>query len=372
MYDVIIIGSGVMGMSIARELSAKQLNVAVLDRDVPGKHASYKAGGMLGAQNEFKYYSPLYELARESQKRFEGLSESLREEVGIDIEFKQTGLIKLAAQSEDNDFVEAQSQFLSKYNPLVRDLNREALKRHTHCEIDVTGLAATLIPDDHQINANKYTKALLKSLNKRNVHRWYQTEAQAIERTSSGYVVHTDRESLTAEQVIVAGGAWSADLLEDEALKRQVTGVKGEVLLVENPDLKLETTVFMTNGCYIVPKNKSRFLIGATSLRDDYSVGVSEAGKKWLFDEACAKIPGLRNSKVLKHWSGVRPYTRGEQPIMDEIEEGLFVITGHYRNGILLSPVIGELMAEWLVDGQKPVALNDFAYVRGELNEVCD
>ncbi|MCU5746278.1 glycine oxidase ThiO [Staphylococcus sp. SQ8-PEA] len=372
MYDVIIVGSGVMGMSIARELSQNNLNVAVIDRDVAGKHASYKAGGMLGAQNEFTSYSPLYRLAREAQTRFEGLSESLKQEVGVDIEYKQTGLIKLAAQDSDNDFVEKQYHFLHQYNPSVELLSSQNLSLATHGEVDTRGLSAALIPDDHQINANKYTKALLKSLNKRDIHRWYQTEALNIESISNGYQVVTNRGCLTTEKVIVAGGAWSADLIEEPSLKRQVTGVKGEVLLVENKSLKLDTTIFMTNGCYIVPKSKHRYLIGATSLNNDYSVGVSEAGKQWLFHQACAKVPGLQDSKMIKHWSGIRPYTLNEQPIMDEIQSGLFIITGHYRNGILLSPLIGELMSEWLVNDSRPEVLENFIYKRGELNEVCD
>ena len=114
-------------------------------------------------------------------------------------------------------------------------------------------------------------------------------------------------------------------------------GVKGEVLLVEQPSLKLNHTVFMTNGCYIVPKEKHRYLIGATSEFNNYSVGNSDAGISWLLKHAQQCIPELSHSHILKQWSGVRPYTEYELPIMDQIDDGLFIITGHYRNGILLS-----------------------------------
>ena len=95
MHDVLIIGSGVIGMSIARHLSATHLDVAVIDRDVPGKHASYKAGGMLGAQNEFTKDSDLFQLAIESRAMFPQLSKSLLDETGIDIQFKIQDLSKL-------------------------------------------------------------------------------------------------------------------------------------------------------------------------------------------------------------------------------------------------------------------------------------
>lgn len=94
MHDVLIIGSGVIGMSIARQLSQSHLDIAIIDRDIPGMHASYKAGGMLGAQNEFTTDSELFQLALASRSLFPKLSDALYHETGIDIEFQQSGLIK--------------------------------------------------------------------------------------------------------------------------------------------------------------------------------------------------------------------------------------------------------------------------------------
>jgi glycine oxidase len=100
MFDVLIIGSGVMGMSVARNLKHHKLNIGIIDRDIDGMHASYKAGGMLGAQNEFSKDSPTYRLALESQQYFKQLSDQLLSEVGCDIEYKETGLIKLAYKAQ--------------------------------------------------------------------------------------------------------------------------------------------------------------------------------------------------------------------------------------------------------------------------------
>lgn len=174
---------------------------------------------------------------------------------------------------------------------------------------------------------------------------------------------------LTAEKVVVAAGAWAGFLAPDSEIQERVSGVKGEVLLVENEDLDLKQTLFMTNGCYIVPKPPNRFLIGATSYFDNYSVGVSTDGKEWLLREAIERVPELASSREIKYWSGVRPWTQGEQPIMDETNPGLWVITGHYRNGILLSPIIGELMAEWLKTDERPEELAPFK-LRREKHEV--
>lgn len=360
MYDVLIIGSGVMGMSIARALNSEAYRIAVIDRDIPGKHASYKAGGMLGAQNEFNSDSALYRLALKSQQYFEPLAHSIAEEVGIDIEYRQSGLLKIAAEAQHSHQVLEQYEFLQQHNPQVRLLTNKDIQQYRNYDISFPTNTAFHIPEDHQINANRYTKALLASLHKRHIERIFSTEVTDIQAGHEGYSVCTNKGKFAAQKVIVAGGAWSHYLLNGQLKAHEPTGVKGEVMLFESRDIQLATTLFFTDGCYIVPKMKQRYLIGATSYFNDYSVNVTAGGMQCLLHQALTYVPALGNTTIIKHWSGVRPYTNQEKPVMDEIQQGLFVITGHYRNGILLSPVVGELIALWLKSGVKPEILNDF------------
>ena len=186
------------------------------------------------------------------------------------------------------------------------------------------------------------------------ISRYFNTNVTDIIRQNGYYQIVSSQGDLYAKKVIVASGAWSSQLLKQYQLPRVVVGVKGEVLLMEHDHLNLKQTVFMTNGCYIVPKAPNRYLIGATSEFDNYSVGNTEQGVSWLKHYATERIPELANAHIIKQWSGVRPYTDGELPIMDRVDDGLYVITGHYRNGILLSPVIGRDIANWLLTGVKP------------------
>lgn len=361
MYDVLIVGSGVMGMSIARELALKNdsLSIAVIDRDVPGLHASYKAGGMLGAQNEFIEDTPLYQLALRSRDDFESLSHTLYEETHINIDYQAHGLIKMAASHDDIDNLMKQYRFLNKRDCSVTALDARALHHLTNHSISYNH-KAIYIPSDGQINANQYAKALLKSIERKGIERIYNTEVKSIYRVNASYKVLTTNQILCSKKVIVAGGAWSQQLLKDYHIEPNVTGVKGEVLLLEHPELTLQPTLFITNGCYIVPKRGNRFLVGATSYVDDYSVGTSVEGENWLMRQACKYIPLLSNSRLIHKWSGIRPYTKNEWPIMDEIDQDLYIVTGHYRNGILLSPIIGKLMAEWINCQERPLLLEAF------------
>ena len=111
-------------------------------------------------------------------------------------------------------------------------------------------------------------------------------------------------------------------------------------------------------------KNDIDFLIGATSDFNNYSVGNTKLGLSWLLTNAKQRIPALSNSHIIKQWSGIRPYTKHEIPIMDQLDDGLFIITGHYRNGILLSPIIGRDIANWLLSGIKPLSYESFSISR--------
>ena len=301
---------------------------------------------------------------------FPQLSKSLLDETGIDIQFKNSGLIKIANEHDDISSIRRQYQFLNSQDRSVKQLSDDDLLQLTHGEVKPS-YAAIHIPHDGQINAHHYTLALLESLKLREIKRYASTEVTSIERHNGYYSVKTNQSStIEAHKVIVAGGAWSSQLLTQYHLQRQVIGVKGEVILLENNDLALTETLFMTNGCYIVPKQPNRFLIGATSEFNNYSVGTTDEGMDWLLHHAYHRVPQLKDSHILKKWSGVRPYTEKEMPVMDQIDDGLYVISGHYRNGILLSPIIGRDIANWLLSGIKPSRYSSFTVTRRNNHEV--
>ena len=363
-FDVITVGAGVMGLSIAGELAGNGLKVAVIDRDEPERHASYKAGGMLGAQNEFYGDSPLFRLARASRAYFKPLSESLLETIGIDIEYRESGLIKIADSSEDAENLRRQYKFLHGHNENVKLLDEDAVLDLSNQFLRPNEHPAMHIPDDGQVNANKYTRALTHAAVQSGVTRIGHTEVLSIDRLGEGYTVKTSKGIMHAGRVVVTAGAWTQELLEPFRVHSSVTGVKGEIVLLEHPGVRMDHTLFMTNGCYIIPKQKNRFLVGATSRFNDYSAGMTEEGESWLWKEALRRIPRMKGAHVLMKTSGIRPYTPDERPVMDEVRDGLFVVSGHYRNGILLSPITGRLMAEWVTQGRRPGALQEFTIER--------
>ena len=173
MHDILIIGSGVIGMSIARQLSQSHLDIAIVDRDVPGMHLSYKAGGMLGAQNEFITNSPLFQLAMASRDLFPDLNEELYDETGIDIEFQQCGLIKMASSTKRCRQFKKQFNFLKSIDSSVIELSDYYLSKLSNGNIEPSELSI-FIPNDGQINANHYTKSTITI----NYSTWYSSLLQ--------------------------------------------------------------------------------------------------------------------------------------------------------------------------------------------------
>lgn len=133
-----------------------------------------------------------------------------------------------------------------------------------------------------------------------------------------------------------------------------VTGMRGEVCYMYHPTLHLRPSLFGTNGCYIVPKANHHYLIGATSQPDRENY-VSDSGIAWLLEESQKMLPSLAAGEIIRTYSGVRPFTRNHQLYLDECSEGLYVATGHYRNGILLSAITGHYMAQLILGRREPL-----------------
>ncbi|KAA1036902.1 FAD-dependent oxidoreductase [Macrococcus equipercicus] len=360
-YDLIIIGAGVTGLSIARQLP-KDMSIAIIDHNTTGLNASYAAGGMLGAQNEFFRDTPLYRLSLEGRRMMPDVIAALEEETGITVHLQQHGLLKYLSSDADRGKLQQQYQFLKSHDPDIQLLGHEELQRLIPDLSARENSAGIFIKDDGQLDVSCYVPALRQSLSH---FTWIDGEVLSV---SHGYTVVADNNSYIAPQLVIAAGAWSGDLLAQLGIELPVDGMRGEVCLVHQPDLTIRQTIFGTNGCYIVPKHSGHYLVGATSCRDRLHK-VTAAGKDWLLTTSREMIPVLSNGTVVKHYSGVRPYTPALY--MDECLPGLFTACGHYRNGILLSAVTGHYMAE-LIQGRRHPLLEHFTIKEAVYDTHCE
>jgi len=352
-YDAIVVGGGIIGSSIAFQLAKRGMRATIVEKGRMVSEASSAAAGMLGAQSEFSSDSPVIPLALKSRAMLPQLAEELRELTGVDIGLIQKGLVKIAFSDEEAIALQQQYQFWK-----VRDSNVEWLAASGLQELEpyVTKeiAGAMYLPSDGQVRADDLSLAFAKaaSMNGVDIREHTCVNAFITEGERIRGVV-TESGTIYSDVVVVAAGAWSSQLLNKVNLNVKTSPVKGECLSVVTDEPLIQATVFAQNGCYIVPKEGNRLVIGATSVPGTFDKEATVSGIYSLLERARTMIPKLQEAKWERAWCGIRPQTDDGLPYIGEHPQykGLWVATGHYRNGILLSPITGVLLAD-LIEGK--------------------
>ncbi|RCW73079.1 glycine oxidase ThiO [Saliterribacillus persicus] len=348
-YDQIVIGGGVIGSSIAYQLAKRGHKVLVVERKFVGSEASSAAAGMLGAQAEFKEESPLFQLALESRRLFPDLADELFEHSGIDIQLMHNGMFKLARSNERYQQLEQLAAFQSGVGEKASIISTDTLlKKEQNVTSDIAG--AMYLPNESQVSAKHLTNAFIKSAIKfgAKVKEECSVENLVIE-NDQVVGVTTPKGKFYADKVVVATGAWSNSFSRYSDTDLHFYPVKGECLAVRPKSALINATIY-DDSCYMVPKKDGRIIIGATSLPHQYNKSVSMEGMHQLMKSAMRIIPQLKEAKIEDVWAGIRPQTRDQLPYLGPISSvsGLFIAAGHYRNGILLSPITGKVMADMI------------------------
>jgi glycine oxidase len=343
-YDAIVVGAGVIGCSIAYQLAKRNKKVLIVESGKIGNKASSAAAGMLGVHTELGEEPGLLQASLKSRDMFPALSDELKEVSGIDFELSQNGMIKLAFSESD---VRALQRILSLSMDVEWLTERDVSLLEPSVSRNIGGLYAY---KDGNVSAGKFTLALAKSALRLGAElKEYTPLLSFILEQGMCKGIRTPEGTHYANEVIVAGGAWSGQILKHAGFDLSDYPVKGECfsVILERPILK--RTIF-TNGCYLVPKRGDRLLVGATEHLHTFDDSTSVEGINLLLNNALEILPDLANGRWEKAWTGVRPRTELGHPHIGRVKgcSGLSIASGHYRNGILLAPLTGVLMADVL------------------------
>ncbi|TCP32068.1 glycine oxidase [Scopulibacillus darangshiensis] len=364
-YDALIVGGGVIGCSIAYHLAKVGKDVLLVEKDRIGSQASSAAAGMLGVQAELEEDGPLFQLARKSRDMFPNLAQELREITGIDIALIKSGALKPAFTNEQLESFEQTASWQTQNGEKAIMLNKDdVLTKEPALTDDVKG--ALYFPNEAQVSPVDLTHALVKGA------QYYGAKIREFTDVLSLHIedqeikgVDTVAGTFLAEAVIIASGAWSKQWFRHQP-HVDIYPVKGEALCVETSTPLLTTTIF-SKDCYITPKKGHDIYIGATMTPYDFSKSVSVNGLSSLLEKAQRLLPSLADADVKQVWSGLRPMTNDGLPFIgkDTQLENLFYATGHYRNGILLSPITGLITARLITEGYENIdLLTPFQYDR--------
>lgn len=351
-YDVAIIGGGIIGGSIAFQLAKRNVRVVVLEKDRIASQASSAAAGMLGAQSEFSSENPLISMALKSRKMFPVLGEELKQITGIDIGLIQKGMLKVAVTDEEQETLQQHYEFWRKMGQPVQWLSSHEVAAFEP-NVSPALQGAMYIPNDGQVSAPHLSLSFAKASIAYGAEWREFTEVVDVKKEENSYQLRTNHGTIGANAVVVAAGAWSALFLEKTGLSLPMYPVKGECLFVKTEKPLIQATVFAKNGCYIVPKKGNRLLIGATSTPHTFDKKVTVQGIASLLERAKQLIPNIGDAEWERAWAGIRPQTGDGVPYIGEHPhyKNMWIATGHYRNGILLSPITGVLMAD-LIEGK--------------------
>ncbi|WP_163183517.1 glycine oxidase ThiO [Neobacillus sedimentimangrovi] len=345
-FDTAIIGGGVNGTSIAFELAKKGRKVILLEKQQIAAESSRAAAGMLAAQAEIEQDGPLFQLALKSQKMFTSLSQELLEYSGIDIEFVQKGMLKIAETEDIAHEVQQQVLFQRKWDHEIRWLDSHEI-RELEPALSPTVAGGMYLPNDGHVHPEKLTKAFAKAALHFGAEIHEHTEVLSFI-YDQGKVkgLNTSNGIIHCEQVVIAVGAWANRLIKD----LPVFPVKGECFSVKVDKPIINTTIFSDKRCYLVPKRNGEIYIGATMIENSIDKAVTPGGIASLIERAVKLVPEIRDATWERVWCGIRPQTNDGKPYIGEHPEykGIFVATGHFRNGILLSPITGKLVADLL------------------------
>lgn len=353
-YDAIVIGGGVNGGAIAFNLAKRGRKVLLLEKDRLASKASGAAAGMLGAQAELDGEGPLFQLARTSRAMFSGLADELKMTSGIDIELVNKGMLRLALTDWEQQEHRRIIGVHRKNGELAELLTGEEVrKREPTLSNEVIG--AMYLEKDGQVAAPQLALGFLRSASALGSVIKEYVEVHSFH-FSNGKItgVATNEGDFMSDNVVVTGGAWSEKLLRETGLQLKTYPVKGECFSVRTEAPLLSSTIF-THDCYLVPKKGGRIVVGATIIPNTFNQQVTVEGISLLMENAKKLVPSIAQAEWEGAWAGIRPQTADGLPYLGEHPElkGLFIAAGHFRNGILLSPITGEVMAD-LIERKPP------------------
>jgi glycine oxidase len=353
--EVIIVGGGIIGCSIAWHLSCRGRSVRILERSEPGGLASHAAAGILGPFNETDRPGPFLDLMRRSLSLYPSFVDRLAEETGLSSDFTASGILSVGFRPEDRKELLDRFTWQSVLDPSIV-FCEPALARILEPALTGPFECGIYYPDEGHVFAPRLIKALLGSLTRRRVPLDQGVQVSRIEQSRQGTLIVTDQTGgrWEAEKIVLAAGAMLSDIQMPPPTV-SISPVNGQILAVRSPGSFYRRVVFYPPHGYFVPKMDGTVVIGATEEQIGPRSRVTPRGLMEFLAPLATLSPEILSLPLHHTWSGLRPKSPDGFPVLGPHPEcpGLFFAGGHYRNGILLAPVTGEILADW-IEGDLP------------------
>lgn len=367
MPDVLILGGGVIGLSLAYDLSNRGRKVTVLEQNAEvGRESSWAGAGILPDAVVRSTDSPLEQLAGHALVLHRQWAARLKQETGIDNGYRVCGGVHLAEDAATETALEAE----------IGDWRAQGLRIDTLDTANVAEIEPSLtdavrsgrvrsayyLPNEAQVRNPRHVQALFTACVQRGVELVCDAAVQDF-RVQSGKVteVVTSRGSFSAGQIVLCGGAWTGRLAERLGLNVAVRPIRGQIALL-HPAQPIVRRTIMSGRRYFVPRDDGRILVGSTEEDVGFDKSNTAAAIADLLHFAVTLVPQLRDAPLERTWAGLRPYSADGLPYLGEVPglSNAFVAAGHYRWGLTLSTATAVCLAQRLCGEQPLVDLRAF------------
>jgi glycine oxidase len=364
--DVIIVGAGIIGCSIAHQLARRGARVRIFDARSVGAGATQASAGVLAPYIEAPRPGPLLDLAVRSLALFDEFIAGVRQDAGVGVEYRRCGTLEVALDGDEAARLQAAAGLLPDEASLAWIEPSDVPDVEPTLPTDTQG--ALLIRSHGYVGASQLAEALTWSALRHGAD--IETGRRIVgirERASRLEVVSEDGMTWTADRVVVAAGSWLSQLGLDEPAAHAVRPIRGQLLRIEWDGVPPQRIIWGAD-CYVVPWANGSVLVGATVEDVGFDERTTAAGVRDLLDALCGLLPSAWRSTFREARVGLRPASSDGLPIIGPSERlpGVVFATGHYRNGILLAPITAAMVAEGVLDGAWGAASKPFHPTRFE------
>ncbi|MGH7986507.1 MAG: glycine oxidase ThiO [Candidatus Binataceae bacterium] len=351
----VVIGGGIIGNSVAWRLAREGIAVTVFERGRLGREASWAAAGMIAPQAEAQEPGVFFDLCLHARTVFENTVERLIAESGVDPEYDHAGILYVALNAAERAHLEDRARWQRKAGATVEELDAAQARKLEPAISPEIGFALHL-PDNRRTDNRKLTQAYANAAIRsgaRLIEGAAVDEVVTNGRGASGVRLH-DGARHDADIVINTAGSWAGEIHGLEADHVKLHPIRGQILCFETRPGALGPAVFSTRG-YVVPRRDGRLLAGSTMEEAGYDKSVTLGGMEKIVRGTSEMMPSLAATPFREAWAGLRPATKDLLPVLGASPSlsNVFYATGHFRSGILLSALTGEIIAD-LIKGRQP------------------
>jgi glycine oxidase len=351
--DVLVIGAGIVGCAVAYELARRGAAVQIVDDRPAGMGATQASAGVLAPFIEAPEEGPLLDLATRSLDLYDDFVASVASESGLPVRYRRNGTIDVALQQESLRRFEESAAALKRRGVPAEVLDAHAARvEEPHLGARVIG--GLLISSHGYVAATELTRARAGAAQRHGARLIEHGRVRKLSSDGRALVLSTDRGPLRSNRVVLAAGSWSGQIeIEGVAGRVPVRPVRGQLLYLDWNGTSLRRTTW-SDRCYLVPWEDGTLLVGATVEEAGFDERTTTAGVRGLIEAACELVPQASMAGFRAAKAGLRPASADGLPVIgaSSVMPNLMYATGHFRSGVLLSPITAILVADAMLENR--------------------